>query len=120
MVPTDAAAKELADKVRAKEKELGGTQLTFCRTPADAPVGRKKTILFYGVVDGWRQYAFATEDDREQFAYDRRDTLFTVNRDLRERLGLDPPRFVGTVVKAPTGEAVVQAAPAKKKNRFRK
>lgn len=115
----DHKYKEFADKVRAKEKELG-CELTFCHTHLEAPVGRKKTILFHGVVEGRRQYAFATEDDREQFAYDRHDTLFTVNRDLRIKVGLNPPTFQGTIVKAPDGEAKVLAPPTKKKNRFRK
>lgn len=105
---------EFTEQVRQLETKLA-KQVTFASTPRDAAVLRRKTILAYGVVGSRRHYAFATEHDREQFVYDRHDTLFTVNRDLRKNLALDAPEFKGTVV-----NGTVAPLPTKKKNKFRK
>lgn len=117
-VAIDNEITELKQKVEAAEKELGA-QVTWASTPKNVPVLRRKTILFSGVLGARRQYAFATELDRELFVYDRHDTLFTVSRDIRAKLGLTPPIFKGSTVVGVAPTSTV-STPAKKKNKFRK
>lgn len=115
----EAGLSELQEKVLAAEK-TAAAQVTWASTPAAVPSLRGKGILFSGVVGNRRQYAFLKEYDREQFVYNRHDTLFTVNRDLRQKLGLSPPEFKGTMVAAPGEEPKPLAPRTKARNRFRK
>jgi hypothetical protein len=86
---------ELKAKVQAAEAKLNGAQVTWASTPKQVPVLRGKALCS-AIVGERRQYAFANESDREQFVYDRNDTLFTVSRDIRAQLGLGPVTGGGT------------------------
>ncbi len=111
---------ELRQKTLDAEKNMGGAQVTWASVPKTVPLLRRKSILFSGVVGQRRQYAFASDTERELFVYDRHDTLFTVSRDIRVQLGLTPPTFKGSTVVRSAQEEAPPKPPEEKKNRFRK
>lgn len=119
----NSATKQEIEYLRAQavaaEQNLKGAQVCWASTPKQVPALRRKTILFSGTLGARRQYAFASETDRELFVYDRHDTLFTVSRDIRAQLGLTPPLSGGTrVIQA--AEATSPVVASVRKNKFRK